>query len=221
MIDVVPIAVLIIPGHSAVTWMRFAHPHHSELRRAVWRHPRGGHQPEPRSGVDDVRIAPLAQHARDEGRDAVGHAEKVHVDDPPPVVDRGVLGVPRVPDARVVVQDVDGAVLVEDPCGERLDSGRVADVELVRHCGADVVRDALRALSVDVCAVDLRAELGEQACGGPADAGASPGDDGHPAAKLLRAVVDGLHRVPSSVDSRRTLSGGRRRSYWSRPRPAP
>src|SRR3954471_7732369 len=189
---------------------RLAHPDYAELRRAVRRHPRGGHQPEPRGGVDDVRAATLAQHARDEGRDAVGHAEQVDVDDPPPVVDRGVLDVARVPDARVVVQDVDGAVLVEDARGERLDGGRVGDVEPVRHGGTDVVRDALGALSVEVGTVDLRAELGEQARGGPADARAGAGDDGHRAVELLRAVVHrGAPLTCIRLSSRRLTWAGR------------
>ena len=149
-----------------------------------------------------MRAAALAQHARDERRDAVGHAEKVDLDDPPPVVDRGVLDVTRVPDARVVVQDVDGAVLVEDARGERLHGGRVADVEPVRHGGTDVVRDALGALSVEVGAVDLRAELGEQPRGGPADPRAGAGDDGHRACELVRAVVH--RRAPLLFAGQRT-----------------
>src|SRR5204863_2694524 len=80
--------------------------------------------------------------------------------------------------------------------------GRVADVEPVCHGGTDVVRDPLGALSVEVGTVDLRAELREQAGGGPADARAGAGDDGHRAGELLRAVVH--RRAPLHVAGQRT-----------------
>src|SRR5205823_2771882 len=99
-------------------------------------------------------------------------------------------------------QDVDGAVLVEDARGERLHGGRVADIEPVRHGGTDLVRDTLGALSVEVGAVDLRAELGEQPRGGPADPRAGAGDDGHRACELVRAVVH--RRAPLLFAGQRT-----------------
>ena len=78
----------------------------------------------------------------------MNHAPQVHLNDPPPVVERERGDGRERADAGVVADDVDGAEPFERCCGERLHAGRVGDVrvdadgaELRGGCGQRVLLD--------------------------------------------------------------------------------
>ena len=64
---------------------RLGQRHHRVLGGEVGRHGGAGQDARRRGGVDDVALA-LLDHAGHERPDAVGDAEQVHLDDPPPAV---------------------------------------------------------------------------------------------------------------------------------------
>ena len=174
-----------------------------------------------RADVDDA-AGPAVQHVLQDRPRQVEGAGQVDLDDVVPVL-RGHLPDGLVQgDARVVDQDVEAAVPVEDLLDHPLAVFGDADVALVQ-AGARVVGDELLGglLAVRVARGDLDTAGGEPLADRPPDAPDTPGDQCDLAGHVSHAAQSSLQAFVWRVSGRRAGEGprpGRRRRRGRRRR---
>ena len=166
-------------------------------------------QPAHRGGVDDVRLAALRAHARQEGVDAVERPPEVHREHPLPVEDLGLLDLLVHRDAGVVEQQVRRAELRVRAIGERLDLRPLRDVRLdgdrLAAPLADRGGDDLGRFALDVGDDDAHALVGALVGERPSDAVRRAGHDGDPIPKLPHRT---LPSAPAPARALHSLCGG-------------
>ena len=130
--------------------------------------------------VDDVPTGAALDEPARECPAAVDHAAQVDVEDPVPLLRRGVDEPARVADACVVHHDVWHSVFIAHLVGERLDSIGVGHVQCVRVRDAALRRNAFRGLPhadlIDIAGHHFGALTREFDRGGPAYSAARAGD---------------------------------------------
>ena len=121
--------------------------HHAVLGDAVRAQSKVRDEPGERRREQNMAALPLGDEARQERLDAVDRSPQVDVEHPSPVIVGHLQDGPADGHAGVVEHDVHGAEGVERGVGgfagqiERLDSGRLAAIEVLREADLDAEHD--------------------------------------------------------------------------------
>ena len=116
----------------------------------------------------------------DERIAAIDHAKEIHVEDPPPVIERKAAHLTRAAHAGVVDEQVDPLPLTAEPIAKTLPLGRKGHVEPLRLAGTASLLDERHGLEspgvVDIADRDMPAVAGQPHRQRPAQAAGRSGD---------------------------------------------